>query len=263
MKKQILPGIALSIVAILSANCNQKSDDNNDELLALLLLNQQGRVTFTKVSNPGFTLRTGEEAFYNPGPWGEAETKANQKDIERETAIEATITLTNGTGYAYFTANAEKDLTIQGAFGFMRLEQGGIRSVLAEKPSNPADFLPSGNVSADNKPIQAAKFALIPNKKKTFCLEFHRKFKGPKTNGKYEVEAHVIAWDKPCVQLTDSEKANYTWDIEDEIIEDIELSNATLISGLQAAAGVGYVTKDASVTVKPFKKKFGTAGSLR
>lgn len=252
--KQIL---AISCVGMLLINCPKSSSNNDEDLLlglAFLSLNQP---TFTEVT-PGFTLKDGERAFFSPGPWGEAETKINIPGLERETAFDVSITLTEDDGYAYFTANAGRDLRIQTAIAMIRIEQGGIRELLIKR-GDTSGVLPA---ASNSKPTESESFALSRGIKKDFCLEIHRKFKG--SANPYEVEGHLIAWDKPCQNLSNFDKETYKWDVEGEIIEDINSVNDTdLITGIAGSTGVGYVTKNSIVNVSPYRNKFGAAGSFR
>lgn len=252
---KFLSAIAISALAF---GCSSSDDNDDDLLLGLALLNNQRPVPLFSEVTPGFSLRDGEKAFYNAGPWGEAETKIDVPGLERETAFDVSIVLTENDGYAYFTANAGRDLRIQDSLAMMRLEQGGIREVLVAKGTTTTGNLPAGD---NSKPTNSANFALTKGEKKDFCLEIHRKFKGEANP--YEVEGHLIAWNKSCGSLTDTDRASYVWDVEGEIITGINNTDTTLTTGIASATGVGYVTKNAIVNVKPYTKKFGTAGSFR
>lgn len=262
MKKYRWLSFLIFVTFLSLVGCKNEKDDNNEQILLLLLLNQRGKVVFSEVS-PKFALRPNEKAYYNPGPWGESDEKLGVKDLERETAMDVTITLDSMQDYAYITANVGNNLTNNSALAFYRLEAGGIRGVIEEDTFNFNSFLPNGTTGTN---IQgAAKFNLVPKQSKTFCLELHREIKD-KTN-EVEVEGHLIAWDKPCKNLSQLDKSNYTWDYESEMFKfnkPLSQADNNALTLIAKDAGVGYVvTPGVSIKIRPYKEKFAAAGSIR
>ncbi|WCL48359.1 hypothetical protein [Leptospira sp. GIMC2001] len=270
--KRLIKYIAALFLMLTVVTCDTKDEDDDSSLFALLALSsgascatteESGSKTFTiggcndsALTVFGFQSITvgGLSGRYSNNftlGWGEAEQKENIANLARETPVEITFTLNSASSYIYLTSNAASNLLNNNTKAWYRLEVGGIRGIVTTDGTNAN----AGTLTPLTR-TGATSFASAPGTSKTFCLENHREVKAT------EIEAHLIAWPKPCSELTTNDRSNYTWDYESEIFGNF--GNTTELAKFALDSGVGFVTSDATISkVKIYSNKFGTAGVIK
>ncbi|MCC5815656.1 MAG: hypothetical protein JJT78_12945 [Leptospira sp.] len=292
--KQIL---AIASVGMLLINCPKSKDNDDDLLLGLALLSQQGGPVFTPTT-PAFTLADGESAFYSAGPWGESSEKFTIPAFARETAVDLEISFTNTDGYVKLFFNVENNLLngggTQGETQKIHYTQVGFSAV-------------EGYVGNAIRPIRNGTLNTLgvttdQAVTRKYCFETHREIEGgancgwpggPACSGTPDgsdtvgnrpgptdltlsanentrqfrkVEVHHIGWAKACNDLTTADRGSYAWERKG----DADSTNSAAYPGTLVelsrwanGKGVGYISKNAIVKITPYKQKFATAGSFR
>lgn len=266
MKQSILAILVLASLSSLS-HCKKTEDQTNEMFLLALLQTPEspcsvqnlteggqrvGRSFHLTGCNEGAITGFGFERISNNSltglfhsnsglGWGESSPVSNVPHAKREVAIEISFQLHDQTSYILVGGNVEKgsgtNLLLNNAKRVhIRLEAGGILSFIGAQQS----ALNTGFVS-------------LPGQTVTYCLEYHREPDGT------HMEAHLLAWKKPCSQLTTQDRANKDWDAKAEVGD----VNSTDLVELAKGHGVGFLAHQATVSrLAIYDKPRATSGNM-
>lgn len=233
--RKILQILLVVMTTIAFGNCQSEKKDDQTPLLAILALANQSPFTgFTNATLSGFT------AFVSSSAQGTPEDKVGVTGLERKTSMDLTYNFTSTAGEIRLYAAVDTQFRAYDNDGtYLRITPTGLTGFV--RGTQIAGT--SGNVAA---------FVVAPGNSRSICVDIHREIEGTAITSA-KVKFHFIAWNRPCAQLTNTDRqaTGYVWDRETEILDPIaNVTNAARFAD-ELFAGFAFNSGAVVTSIRP------------